>query len=134
MRAHGRRTACLLALLVALTASAIAAPAVQTSNVGGVTVTVLPRSLGAAARYWEFEVTLETHVRPLAEDIAAAARLIDARGQPHAPLGWNGDPPGGHHRRGVLRFKPLADNPATVVLEIREVGAVAVRTFRWRRE
>jgi hypothetical protein len=28
----------------------------------------------------------------------------------------------------------LAGNPATVMLEIRDVGGVAVRNFRWRRD
>ena len=64
-------------------------------------------------------------------DLARAAQLVDARGKPQGPLAWEGDPPGGHHRRGVLRFRPPAGNPATVELRILDVGGVAVRTFRW---
>lgn len=55
---------------------------------------------------------------------------LDASGREYAPLAWQGDPPGGHHRKGVLRFKPLA--AATLVeLRISGVGGVATRRFRW---
>ena len=47
------------------------------------------------------------------------------------PMAWEGDPPGGHHRKGVLVFKPLDPMPATITLDVREVGGVADRTFTW---
>lgn len=103
----------------------------QVSNEGNVTVRVTPRNLAPGAPSWDFEVMLETHTQPLEQDLTKVAALIDAQGQPHAPLGWNGDPPGGHHRRGVLQFQPLAGNPAAVELRIQGIGGVD-RTFRWQ--
>lgn len=135
MRCTGWRTASVLVALTVLSASVFAAPPpAQISDAGGVTVKVVARDLRAGAPSWDFEVTLETHTRSLDQDMTGAARLIDSQGRGHAPLAWDGDPPGGHHRRGLLRFRPLADSPVTVDLEIAGIGGVATRRFRWRRE
>jgi len=107
-------------------------PAAQTSREGGVNVTVVPRNLTSGTPSWDFEVTLETHTQPLNQDMSRVATLIDVQGKSHAPLGWEGDPPGGHHRRGILRFQPLTENPTTVVLRITGVGGIDVRTFSWQ--
>ena len=104
----------------------------QTSREGGVNVTVTPRSLAPGASSWDFDVVLETHTQPLDQDLSKVAALIDAQGKPHAPLGWKGDPPGGHHRRGTLRFQPLAGNPAAVELRLQGIGGVETRVFRWQ--
>jgi len=104
----------------------------QTSREGNVNVTVTPRNLAPGASSWDFEVVLETHTQPLDQDLTKVAALIDAQGKPHAPLGWEGDPAGGHHRRGVLRFQPLAGNPAAVELRVRDIGGVETRVFRWQ--
>jgi len=66
----------------------------------GVTVTVTPGAQGA------FTVVLDTHSGSLDDDIASAAVLYDASETAHRPLAWEGDPPGGHHREGTLRFEP----------------------------
>lgn len=142
MPRSGWRGACVLAVLAAVSAGALAAPpgevrpalAAQTSREGGVTVTVAPKRLAPGAPSWDFEVTLETHTQALNQDLARAALLVDAQGKSHEPLAWDGDAPGGHHRRGLLRFRPLVDGAATVELRILGVGGVAVRTFRWQRE
>ena len=104
----------------------------QVSREGNVNVTVTPRNLAPGASSWDFEVVLETHTQPLDQDLTKAAVLIDAQGKSHAPRGWDGDPPGGHHRRGVLRFQSLAGNPAAVELRLSGVGGTDVRTFRWQ--
>lgn len=103
--------------------------AAQTSRAGGVTVKVTPTNLAADAQRWQFEVVFDTHSVDLSHDLLKSAALIDAAGRRHAPLAWEGDPPGGHHRKGVLSFDPLkgADE---VRLQIRDVG-VPEREFRW---
>ena len=126
--------ACSLLLSLLGPASAIAqavpaALAAQTSRGGGVTVTVTPKDLAAGASRWEFEVVLDTHSAELSQDLAVSAALIDPAGRRHAPLGWDGDPPGGHHRKGVLSFRPL-DGVDEVTLHIRDVGA-AEHSLRW---
>jgi hypothetical protein len=103
--------------------------AAQTSRGGGVTVSVTPKDVAADAQRWQFEVVFDTHTVDLNHDVVKSAELIDAAGGRHAPLAWDGDPPGGHHRKGVLSFKPLG-SVDEVRLQIREVG-MPERVFRW---
>ncbi|MFN3565059.1 MAG: hypothetical protein ACK4V1_03620, partial [Burkholderiaceae bacterium] len=115
----------------AATAQPAARPALatQTSRAGGVTVNVTPRDLAPDARRWQFEIVFDTHSVDLSRDLLKSAALIDTAGRRHAPLAWEGDPPGGHHRKGVLSFEPLKDVDE-VRLQIRDVGAPE-RDFRW---
>lgn len=114
--------------------SAMAAPdlAQRTSIADGVSVAVKPLALGPGAKSWDFEVTMNTHVAPLEQDLSKVSMLVDAAGASHKPVAWKGDPPGGHHRKGVLEFAPLAGNPQYVELQIRDVGSPAVRSFKWQ--
>ena len=102
----------------------------RTSSEQMVTVTVVPHDL--AAKSWEFEVTLTTHVRPLDDDLMKTALLLDAAGVRHAPQAWRGDGPGGHHRKGVLVFAPLEPRPQAIELQIRRAGESAPRSFKWQ--
>jgi len=140
--AIGLAAAVFSALEPALHSSAFAAtpvgtraiPAAQTNREGGVTVKVTPRNLAPDAASWDFEITLETHTQALNQDLTRSAVLIDAAGKSHPAVGWEGDPPGGHHRRGVLRFKPLPGKQAAVELRVTGIGGVEVRKFRWQLE
>ena len=98
---------------------------------GGVTVKVTPRSLFADSPTWDLEVVLDSHSADIGQDLMNSATLIDARGRRHAPIAWTGDPPGGHHREGVLSFKPLGVNTESVTLQIRGVGGISQRNFSW---
>lgn len=102
----------------------------RTSNERGVKVTVVPKNLSNGAKAWEFEVTLETHTQSLNDDLARSAVLI-AGGMQYAPLGWEGTPSGGHHRKGLLRFKTITPQPQSVELQIRLGGETAPRSFKW---
>jgi len=104
----------------------------QTNREGNVTVTVMPRTIAPGTSSWDFEVKLETHTQPLDQDMTRVAVLVDAQGKPHAPIAWEGSPAGGHHRRGLLRFRPLAETPATMELRIQGIGGVEARVFRWQ--
>lgn len=118
-------------LVAATEATALAATelAPQTRNEGGVRVRVAPRDLTPGV--WEFELTFDTHTVALDQDLARSSVLLDAQGNRYAPTGWEGDPPGGHHRKGVLRFKALSELPAAIELRIEGVGGVQ-RVFRWQ--
>jgi hypothetical protein len=71
------------------------------------------------------------HTVTLTGDPAQFTVLIDSQGQVHAPLRWDGGPPGGHHRKGILRFKAVQPAPASVTLKIRGIGGVPERAFTW---
>ena len=91
-------------LLIAITvfaASGVAAElGVQRSSAGGVTVAITPQNLAASAKSWDFKVVLDTHSGDLNDDLVKSSLLLDGVGGRHAPLAWDGAPPGGHHPRG----------------------------------
>lgn len=99
----------------------------QTNNDGQATVTVTPLK-SASAGTLEFEIILDTHSVELNEDLIKAAVLI-ADDKNYTPTAWDGAPPGGHHRKGVLRFAPISPSPKSITLKIRNVGGVAERDF-----
>lgn len=104
---------------------------VRESNEGQVKVSVTPESLSKTAETWRFAVQFNTHVTPITQDMVAVTSLSDGKDFGEKPTTWQGDPPGGHHRKGVLVFKPIEPMPAKITLHIRQVGGVADRTFSW---
>jgi hypothetical protein len=121
----------IVALMAFVMALGVAYAEQQMSNEGGVVVRVTPGRFAPDAATWDFEVVFETHTVPLTGDPAQFTVLLDPQGRTHAALRWDGAPPGGHHRKGVLRFKPIRPAPATVTLKIRGIGGVAERVFTW---
>ena len=115
--------------------SSLAAPmalAPQARSEGGVHVKVTPKNITVPADTWDFEVALNTHSVALDQDLAKTTVLVDAQGEQYLPIAWEGDPPGGHHRSGILRFKPLAVMPSSLELRISGVGGIDTRVFRWQ--
>jgi hypothetical protein len=105
--------------------------AARSSDAAGVRVVVKPTSI-AAGSAWEFEVTMDTHTKPLNEDLTKSSVLVDDSKARYAPLAWQGDAPGGHHRKGVLRFPAPAAPTKSFELQIEGVGAAGIRVFQWR--
>ncbi|OHA09380.1 MAG: hypothetical protein A3B37_02345 [Candidatus Sungbacteria bacterium RIFCSPLOWO2_01_FULL_59_16] len=101
---------------------------------GSVTVTVTPRALSPSVATWDFAIILDTHTTDLAIDVLAAAVLRASKGNAYPPIRWEGDPPGGHHREGILRFAPISPRPASLTLVIRELDGIAERSFAWELE
>lgn len=116
--------------LIALSNAAENGYAPQVSNEREVKVTTTLQHISNEARTWDFEVTLETHTKALGDDLAKSSVLI-AGGQQYLALGWEGAPPGGHHRKGKLSFRAIAPPPAAVELQIRLAGEPSPRSFKW---
>lgn len=129
---HRLTTLILLIATAAFATGAVAAPTLsaQTTSAGGVTVKATPRNLSGKA--WEFEIVFDTHSQDLSDDLMKAASLAAEGGTSIPPVAWQGDPPGGHHRKGVLRFDAIAPMPASVELRIQRPGEPAPRAFRWQ--
>lgn len=104
--------------------------AVKKNDEGAVSVSVTPENVTGTADAWRFAVQFTTHTTPISQDMVAVASLNGA-GAEERPTAWEGDPPGGHHRRGVLVFQPINPVPSTLILHIRDVGDVPDRTFTW---
>lgn len=81
------------ALFDSIPLHAATAVAARSSDAGGVKVVVTPKVLGPAAKVWEFEVVMDTHTKPLNENLAEVAVLVDDAGRRHTPTAWQGDPP-----------------------------------------
>ncbi|MDO8464291.1 MAG: hypothetical protein Q7S46_03420 [Gallionella sp.] len=113
-----------------IAASHAAELAPQVSNEREIKVTATLQNIPNETKTWGLEVVLETHTKALSDDMAKSAVLI-ADGKQYLPLNWEGAPPGGHHRKGVLRFKAIAPPPASVELQIRLAGDPSPRSFKW---
>ncbi len=104
------------------------------SDAGRVVVDVQPLGLENDQEFWDFNVALNTHSVDLEYDLSQVAFLRCERGRDYDPVSWEGSPPGGHHRQGVLRFTPL-DHPSSFLeLVIRDVAGVPERVFRWENQ
>lgn len=101
------------------------------TNFGSVTVKATPGTLSGGI--WEFQFVFDTHSQDLRDDVVKSATLI-ADGVASAPLEWRGDPQGGHHRKGVLRFKAPAGRPAAIELRLSRPEEAEPRVFRWKLE
>jgi hypothetical protein len=128
----------LIALLVLCFTAALIAPegagaaqSLPTLSAGGsgVTVKATPRALQSGS--WEFDIVLDTHSQDLKDDLTKTASLV-AGGKAHTPAGWKGDPPGGHHRKGVLRFDGIEPGVKEIELRIARPGETKPRSFRWQ--
>ena len=111
-------------------AAVAAGYAAQINNARGIKVTVILENSALAAKDLEFRLILETHTQPLSDDLARSAVLI-ADGKQYQPLGWEGAPPGGHHRKGRLRFKAVIPQPRALELQLRLTGETSPRSFQW---
>lgn len=123
--------ACLIAAAVLFPAAA-AELGTQKSSDRGVTVAVTPQNLTGGAKTWDFKIVLDTHSADLNDDLTKSAVLLDGTGGQYAPLGWDGAAPGGHHREGVLKFKPVTPQPSAIELRITRPGEPKPRSFRWQ--
>jgi hypothetical protein len=121
----------LSAILLAVT-SAQAAPNLppQSSSQAGVAVQVTPRVVSGSS--WEFEFSINTHSGDLSEDVEKAVVLVADGSTSYAPVAWEGDPPGGHHRKGVLRFNGISPQPQVIELKLQRPGEPSPRLFRWQ--
>lgn len=119
-------------LLVLLMASSQAqgGGVTQTSKVHGVTVAATAGNLDPRAPVWDFAVVLAS-AHDLPDDVAANAVLVDANGNARKALVWEGAPPAGRHRAGVLKFVAPDPHPEWVELRITRPGESRPRTFGW---
>ncbi|RZI42527.1 hypothetical protein EGT07_11005 [Herbaspirillum sp. HC18] len=123
--------AVILSAAITACASVSAAPPLPTvsSTQSAVTVKATPRSLQGDV--WDFDVVFDTHSQELKDDLIKSAVLVPTDGSNISPIEWKGDPPGGHHRQGVLRFNAIRPSPASLELRIERAGESKPRSFSW---
>ena len=79
----------------------------------------------------KIKIALNTHHGSLDYDLTKIATLICDRGNEHQPLGWEGSPPGGHHRRGELIFPKFNHKVTHMKLVLKGIYDVPERVFEW---
>lgn len=101
----------------------------QTSNRSAVTLKVTPTNVKGDV--WEFEMVFDTHSQELKDELLKTAVLVTPDGRQLPPIDWKGDPSGGHHRKGVLRFHAVSPPPDKLELRITRSGESEPRIFKW---
>ncbi len=74
-----------------------------------------------------FETRIDTHVGALSFDMTEVATL-EAGEDAYPPIRWEGSPPGGHHRSGILIF-PDVSQKAEMRIVVRDVYGVPEWVF-----
>ena len=123
----------LVAICIAAPFAAFAQPKAlpnRQNNEGGITVSVTPTDLSGSDN-WQFSMQFTSHSVPITQDIAAVSTLSGGNASDERAIAWQGDAPGGHHRKGVLLFKPINPLPQTITLKVRQIGSAAERVFTW---
>jgi len=126
-----------LGALIVLTAISLAASVWayerRSSNATNVRVDVVPVQL-SSGKPAKFEIRMNTHSVGLSYDMVTISILKDDQGREYRASVWNGSPPGGHHRSGVLEFPAIANGSKSVTLYIKNIANVAERVFEWKIE
>ena len=119
----------MILFLVTLAADALAYKT-KSNKENRVRVDVRPVQL-SPGKPAKFEIRMNTHSGDLSQDLIAVCTLTDSSGREYRPINWDGSPPGGHHRSGVLEFSDLGGEAKSITLVIREVANVPERIFNW---
>jgi hypothetical protein len=98
------------------------------NDLNGVTFTVKPIDYGGEGV--AFSTKIDTHSVALDFDLTKISRLVVA-GTSYEPILWDGSPPGGHHRSGVLVFPNPKGSSDEMSLIISGVGDIPERVFQW---
>ena len=103
----------------------------QSATIGEVKYIITPKNINSDIRTWDFEIILDTHTGSLDQDLVSIIRIVDNKGIEYQANKWVGDPPGGHHREGILEFSPITPYPSSIELKIQTTDTTKETTFRW---
>ena len=103
----------------------------QTNSEGSVGVEVIPVEISDTSDLWQFKIVLNTHSVELDQDLTKITLLVDDKGNEYQSLSWEGAPPGGHHREGVLTFDSISPQPSSIELVVRDIDGIEERKFSW---
>ena len=98
------------------------------NDLNGVKFTIKPMDYDGEGL--AFSTSIDTHSWALDFDMTEVSRLVVASTSYKAIL-WDGSPPGGHHKSGVLVFPKPTGGSGEMSLTISGVGDVPERVFQW---
>lgn len=102
----------------------------QEVDEGNVSVSVKPEVL-QVGKQPQFTLTFNTHSEELDFDVSKVSMLIDNGENTYSESVWEGSPPGGHHRNGVLTFNQKLKETSNITLVISNVSDIEKREFEW---
>lgn len=103
----------------------------KTSEEEPVKVKVTPTDISPDSFVWKFNIVLDTHSVELDYDLIKVVSLFDNQDKEYKPVSWEGSPPGGHHREGILNFSPIKPFPKSIELRMINVAGASTRSFIW---
>src|SRR3989344_2414254 len=103
----------------------------QTNSEGSVEVEVIPVEISDTSDLWQFKIVLNTHSVELDQDLTKITLLVDDKGNEYQSLSWEGAPPGGHHREGILTFNSISPQPSSIELVFKDIDGIKERKFTW---
>ncbi len=103
----------------------------QKKNGGNVTVSATPEIL-QLGKQPQFTLAFNTHSEELDFDVSKISKIIDDKGNEYNTSIWEGSPPGGHHRTGILTFNEEIKEASKIKLVITDVAGIKERVFEWK--
>lgn len=103
----------------------------QENSGGEVDVKVTPLVLKVGEKP-QFRLEFNTHSVELDFDVAKVTSLVTDRGPLSGEASWDGSPPGGHHREGILTFSFPLKSTSSVNLILRDISGIPKREFIWQ--
>ena len=103
----------------------------QINSEGSVEVEVTLVEISDASDSWQFKIVLNTHSVELDQDLTKITLLVDDKGNEYQSLSWEGAPPGGHHREGILTFNSISPQPSSIELVVKDIDGIKERKFTW---
>lgn len=103
----------------------------QINSEGEVEVEITPVEISKSSDLWQFKIVLTTHSVELDQDLTKVTLLFDDKGNIYQPVSWEGTPPGGHHREGILSFRSIKPQTLSLRLVIQNIGETKEREFTW---
>ena len=100
----------------------------RSSDANSVRFDVKPLQLDSGQQA-KFQIRMNTHSADLGYDMLTVSILKDDQGREYQPLNWNGSPPGGHHRSGILEFPPIPKDSKVITLVLKTDPE---RIFEWK--
>ncbi len=101
----------------------------KTNEEGGVSISATPSY--SPGMQLKFDITLTTHEGSMDFDMIQISSITDDLGNIYSPTGWEGSPPGGHHRSGTLIFPALPEKTKSIKLIIKNVYGIPERSLEW---
>lgn len=103
----------------------------QENSGGEVDVKVTPLVLKVGEKP-QFRLEFNTHSVELDFDVIKVVSLATDRGPLSGEISWDGNPPGGHHREGILTFSSTLKSTSSVNLILRDISGIPKREFTWQ--